>query len=123
MTEYQRTGKNPYKLPQFIYMQVIYIIQDYERLLQEHKTARPEVAAAMLRYIEGVEQGALCARAEYADRLGDDFDPLRAFANQAYFAELYAEHRDSGKAPAVRTWRTYRAAVVYHVAVWLKMAD
>lgn len=138
MRNYQRKYNNPYRLPQPVYMQVLYKLKDYPRLCQQYQdivnaspappdgmpgssaigdpTAQKAAALeAVSADLHAIEQAAMRVRGEYSNRMTETTDPIRAYNDYAYFCTEYTAPR-ADAAPCERTWRYYRARLVYYIA-------
>ncbi|MBQ5852215.1 MAG: hypothetical protein IIW54_15595 [Lachnospiraceae bacterium] len=125
-------------LPHNVYMQVVYIIKDYERLLEEkeqilHGSTFPdgmpkgndisnptETKAEKLIQItdklNAIDQTSVEMIGYYSDRV-EAFKPIEAFFNYDYFSYTLSK----GDGYAEITWKRYRQRFAYLVAQKLKM--
>lgn len=96
MRNYQPQKNNPYKLPHNLYMQMLYLVRDYNRLVENG--IRPEATAAVDRALQVVPT-------EYRRGVWD---------NIVYCA---AYPMDAGEA----TYKRWRCRFIYNIAKNLKL--
>lgn len=130
---YQQKSYKEYILPHNVYMQVLYIIRDYERLLEEKErilhsspfddgqpkgtdtgnpTERKALKLAQISSkINAIDQTCAEMVGYYSKRV-DTFKPLEAFHNYSYFS--YKLGKSGGYCD--RTWKRYRQKFAYLVA-------
>ena len=137
LRNYQRN--TDYKLPQSVYMRVLWKIRDYERLREEQMKilyasspppdgqpkssalGNPTEQKALRRaYIDAelaaIDQASIVLQGEYSNRMTTGFDPLTAFQDYLYFCQEYRRKTKNDEGPCTRTWKYYRARFVYEVA-------
>ena len=114
MRHYIPRKNNPDALPHNLYMQMLYLIRDYES-----KTAKNLARASGERkwQWQAVEQTITILRLEYekrSNKLGT-LKPLDAFFDYAYFSFMFTpKGRDMGAGK--RSWTLYRSRFAYLVA-------
>ena len=136
---YQLKRNNPYKMRHNLYMQTLYIIKDYEGLRAErinllyqgtqpsdgqpkgNMTSDPtqDKAIRMAEIdakLKAIEQADMLLRGEYSSRTYDDFDPLEALENEAYFNYMHLRRNKDDTGPSNITWKRFRGKFVYLVA-------
>jgi len=105
MREYQCTKNNPYLLPHHLYMRMLYIIRDYERIKQNTEMASEEgqkdnVFKGAVREAEAIEKALTYVPAFYRDGVLENImDGSR-----------YPMGADE------RTFRRYKQRYIYYVA-------
>jgi len=140
--EYQ-LKRSGYTLPHNVYMQVNYILRDYERMRNErevilHSGARDEYAgpnrtnvtgdptgrrgvwlAALSARVEGIDRAVHDVNAGYGDRIKrqdiEYFDSLGAFVDFGLFRYLLY-NPETDREPCRRTWQNFKSELAYHVA-------
>ena len=131
-------------LPHAVYMQVKYIISDYNRLRHErldilYGSPKPPdgmprgVAltdptgergtrlAEINRRIEAIEQSAREISAELSGKVQRDFNPFEAYWSFDYFNYIYLRKRPDDIGPGERTWRRFKHKFGHKIAVKLKI--
>lgn len=130
---YQLKRYSKYLLPHDVYMQMIYVIKDYNRLIQERERimygtpfndgqprgtdisdpteSKAIRLAAINSEIEAIDQTSMEMIGRYSDR-AISFKPLEAFHNYGYFSGILG--RNDGYCE--RTWKRYRQKFAYLVA-------
>lgn len=124
MRNYQRQKNNPYLLPHNVYMQVLYLIRDYERLKEEYNELLYDPAYKFddrRRVIGGISRPV----ENKALTLANISVKTRAIENAiASIPEHYrrgvwqnimnGQHYPEGA--DVRTWQTYKQRFIYYTA-------
>ncbi|MBR7164501.1 MAG: hypothetical protein IKD21_05985 [Clostridia bacterium] len=114
MRHYVPKKNNPNVLPHNLYMQMLYLIRDYNsRTMKEQAAACGE----RLWQWQAVCQSEEVLKAEYEKRPEsfEAFEPLRAFFDYAYFSYMYT--RTKGEMGAgKRSWNLYRCRFACMVA-------
>ena len=120
---YQRTKNNPYLLPHNLYMRVLYIIKDYDRLKDEYQTILDSGGSAMGGRRAG--SGTSNPTENKAIRLAAISDELHAI--EGALIEIPQEYRQ-GVLSAIKyrtpypdtagykTWQRWRQRFIWHVA-------
>ncbi len=114
MRHYVPQKKNPYALSHNLYMQMLYLIRDYNE--NRHTRQRP-LSGERMRQWQAVEESQEVLQAEYKKRpeARRAFDPLRAFFDYAYFSCTHAPKvREMGAGK--RSWNLYRSRYAWLVA-------
>ena len=133
-------------MPHDVYMQVVYILKDYNRMLNErnnilHGTAaqdgtprgpgvgdptgsRAMRLAALSERVDGIDAAIHDMNALYNQKIKRDdiagFDSMAAFDDCWYFC--YAlQNPENGKEPVQRTWKRFRRAFAHKIAENLKL--
>ncbi len=117
MRHYVPQKKNPCVLSHNLYMQMLYLIRDYD---ENHRRGEKSVSSERLWQWKAVEKCRDILLAEYKKRpdASGAFDPLRAFFDYAYFSCAYATPgREMGASK--RSWNLYRSRYAYLVAEML----
>lgn len=128
-------------LPHNVYMQVVYIIKDYHRMLKErdnilHGTgqrdnqpqspvngdptgSRAVRLASLKNRVEGIDRAIYDTNAKYNEKIKrtdiGGFDALEAFEDYGYFCYMLHDSVKD-KQPANITWKRFRAAFAYKIA-------
>jgi len=127
MRDYQRKKNNPYLLPHNLYMQVKYLIRDYDRIKSEYHDIVDIDGISLSDVPIRAGVGDPTARkAEKADRL---FDQLTAIEQALikvppeYRKGVFDEARYGGGFPidaAISTYKYWKHRFLYYVAEQLK---
>ena len=64
--------------------------------------------AALSEKLEAIDQASVLMRAERGDRVGENFDPIRAYWNYDYFNFQHKRTKESPNGPCRRTWNNYK---------------
>lgn len=136
---YQVKKNNPYWMPHNLHMQMVYLIDGYEELLEQKKEVlygsnpppdgQPKgnsvgnptekkglVLAEINSKIDAIEQVMFDLRAKYANTCtGEPFKPLESFRNYGVFC-YFQSKKGKDKAPSPKTWRRYRSEFACKVA-------
>lgn len=132
--------KDRESIPHNIYMQVVYIVKDYHRMLRERDNIMfgsgtpdgprgPGVGdptgnkavrlSALASRVDGIDRAIHDTNAAYSEniRRGDmeAFDSLEAFDDYGYFCYKLYDPK-TGREPSTRTWKRFRAGFAYKVA-------
>lgn len=114
MRHYIPQKKNPCALSHNLYMQMLYLIRDYD---ENHHRVDKSVSCERMWQWKAVEKCRDILFAEYKKRpdANGAFDPLRAFFDYAYYS--YA-HASSGREMGAgkRSWNLYRSRYAYMAA-------
>lgn len=128
-------------LPHNVYMQVVYIIRDYHRMLNERNnimfsssygdgqprgndtsdtTANKAIKlSALSNRIDGIDSAIHDVNAEYSNRIKredvDSFDCLDAFNDYGGFCYMLYDPKE-GRQPCVRTWKYFRQTLAFKIA-------
>lgn len=114
MRNYIQKKHNPNQLPHNLYMQMLYLIRDYE---SSEGKAPGNHSLQRLRQWEAVRQTVLALQEEYDRRpsVYGVLEPLRAFFDYAYFSMMFTQRgRDMGASK--RCWNLYRCRFAYLLA-------
>lgn len=136
--EYQLRRLKECLLPHNVYMQVVYIIKDYYRMVEEKERilhgspirngmpkgsgisdpteAKAEKLVQITDKLNAIDQTGVEMIAYYSDRV-DTFKPIEAFLCYDYFSYILSK----GEGYCERTWKRYRQKFAYLVAQKLKM--
>ncbi len=114
MRHYVPQKKNPCALSHNLYMQMLYLIRDYD---ESRHGGKHSASGERLWQWQAVEKAKEILQTEYKkrpDRVGA-FDPLQAFFDYAYFSCMFAtKGREMGAGK--RSWNLYRSRYAYLVA-------
>ena len=128
MRNYQKVKNNPYLLPHNLYMRVLYIIKDYDRLKEEYREMS-QYSAPLLSGMPGKGEQ-VDATEEKGIRLAMLFGELHAIDQaKMMIPGEYREHVILNITQGVRypdfahynTWRYNKYKLCYNVAKILKM--
>lgn len=147
MRHYQNKRKNPYFLPHNVYMQMLYIINDYNRLCKERleilysspppSDGQPrggnisDTTAAKAIRLAKVDEETHCIddvlnelRGEYSAKTYVEFNPYIAFDDEGYFNYMHKrdENNPNDIGPSNRTWKRYRSKLAFKLAKKLSKA-
>ena len=137
MRNYQLKGEC--ELPHNIYMQVQYIIKDYDRLKREKlnilcgssppsdgmprssDVGNPtEQKALRLASIENelraIDQACAEMRGITSERTMEAFDPIKAYWSYNYFNYMHIRRGDADMGPSRRTWNRFKSRLSYRIA-------
>ena len=141
--DYQlKKGVEP--LPHAVYMQVKYIISDYNRLRHErldilYGSPKPPdgmpkgadlsdptgVRGARLadinKRLEAIEQSAIEIFKEMSDKVMEQFNPIEAYWSYDYFNYMHRRSGQGDQGPSRRTWNYFKAKLGHKVAEKLRI--
>lgn len=134
-------AKERKNIPRDVYMQVVYILKDYRRMLRERDnilygsmphdgqprgsgTGDPTGSkavrlAALSSRIDGIDQAVFESNVAYGQsekhKDSTGFDSLQAFEDYGYFCYMLYDP-ETGREPSTRTWKRFRAKFACKVA-------
>lgn len=120
MRHYVPKKQNPYFLSHDLYMQMFYLIRDFDNTQQR---AEPSLhTPARSHQLWAVEEAAakLCADYEASDYPYGSFHPLRAFFDYPYYSLMFMKKWQELGA-SKRAWNLYRSRFAYLVASYLRL--
>lgn len=103
---------NPFVLPHNVYMQMLYLIRDYDE-----RNGQSFVSGERYFQWKAVEETTRYLKAEYEKR-PEQFGalkPLEAFFDYAYFSLMFTQS-NRGMGAGKRSWNLYRCKFAYLVA-------
>ncbi len=121
MRNYIPSRNNMYKLPHNTYMQMLYLLRDYERIKKEN-IWRPDNKKAYAGICQAVEATMVLLATDYKKRSSTygKFDPYRAFFDYCYFSYMFAR-KNSESAASKSAWSLYKSKFAYLLAEKLKL--
>lgn len=121
MRNYICKKENPFALPHNLYMQMLYLIRDYEA----GKTQNiKEIAQGRANQWEAVENVLTQCTARYNEEHQENVSPdlMRAFFDYPYFSCIHLSKRRTEGA-SKRSWSLYRNRLAYLVAKELSLYE
>ena len=138
---YQRKKSEP--LPQAIYMQIRYIIKDYDRLKHErlialygspappdgmprgtgvsNPTEDKAIRLALIdEQLKAIEQSEIEMLGRLSNRVYDEFNVIQAYWNYDYFNYMHIRKDDLDIGPSRRTWNRFKDVFSKEIAKRLK---
>lgn len=112
MRHYMPTKSNPYALPHNVYMQMLYLIRDYDA-----RHGQGSASGERRWQWHGVAKTEQHLKEEYEKR-PEQFGalkPLQAFFDYAYFSLMFTKSQ-KGMGAGKRSWNLYRCKFAYLVA-------
>lgn len=134
MRNYQMRRSNPGLLPHNVYMQLQYLLKDYDRLKKEradllHASPPPPdgmpraggagdptgKTAVRLACISGqlaaIEDSAAEMKQHLREQVYEEFDPVKAYWSYDYYNYIHCRRDMEDQGPSRRKWNYYKSAL------------
>lgn len=135
MRHYQCKNNNPYYIDHNVYMQMVYKLKDYSRLIKERSNTMYDIPYSdlelseneiknqakektkKLTYInntlEAIDKSSMWIKNEMKEKVYDDFEPLKAFWSYDYFNYMHKRKCEDDIGPSARTWNYFKSKLAY----------
>ncbi len=120
MRHYVPQKHNPHYLPHDLYMQMLYLIRDFNT--SQQKTEPSLYTPARSHQLWAVEEAATALRRTYEEgnHVYGSVNPLRAFFDYPYYSFMFAQKKQELGA-SKRAWNLYRCRFAHMVAEQLRL--
>ena len=119
--EYQRTKNNPYWMPRHVYMQIVYLVRDYDRMKAEADEilyATPDIQTGSVSEPGNPTENKALKIAEMTKKV-DAIDAALRMIPQGYRKGVFNNVAYSTRYPSIAgmaTWARWRAKLLWYIA-------